>query len=355
METGGRWSSMADINRAKPTTPSGSQLHRSLVDIRVESTLAAEDLLDHGSPASCGLADPTLLDDDSDGNTEARDNGNDGNTVTPMTVDSNATGDTIEDPLYHQCRTARRTSYTDKLVSVSGDGTFGSFVSSQSPPIGNLTDHPGFCDTFHGSRIRSGTEIVNQSVSMSFDPSKLLCVTCKTEHPILGKKPTTVFFSDQNFITGMEGSNNSCLNVVLMEDTSLSDLCRLSVEIFGNVRLPEGSVLMFGSASYLARIGTGVYAKDWLALIANMEKTFLGVRICPLIPLILSDCPGFLARKITEMAAWLAVVYDNNPDGMLELWTAVAVATDKLSVGSVTLPNMDTYKVSLPQHYLPVA
>jgi hypothetical protein len=164
----------------------------------------------------------------------------------------------------------------------------------------------------------------------------------------LGKKPTTVFFSDQNFIAGMEGANNFCLNIVRMEDASLSDLCRLLVEIFGNIRLPEGSVLMFGSASYLARIGTGVYAKDWLALIANMEKTFLGVRICPLIPLILSDCPGSLACEISEMAAWLAVVYDNNPVGMLEPWTAVAIAKE-LSVGSVTLPNMDTYKVPLPQ------
>jgi hypothetical protein len=238
MESGGRWSSLADINRAGPSTPSGSRLHRSLVDIRSESTLAAEDLLDHGSLTSCGSADPTILDDDSDGATEARDNGNDGNTVTPMSVDSSVMGDTTEDPLYRQCRTARRTSFTDKLVSVLGDGTFGSFVSSQSPIIGNLTDHSGLCDTFHGSRIRSGTEIVNQSVSMSFDPSKLLCVTCKNEHPILGKKPMTVFFSDQNFIAGLEGGGNSCLNIVRMEDASLSDLCRLSVEILGNTRLP---------------------------------------------------------------------------------------------------------------------
>ncbi len=92
-----------------------------------------------------------------------------------------------------------------------------------------------------------------------------------------------------------------------------------------------------------------MYAKDWLALVANMEKNLPGVRICPLIPLIISDCPGSLAREISEMAAWLAVVYDNNPSGMLEPWTAVAVATEKLSVGSVTLPNMDTYKVPMPQ------
>jgi hypothetical protein len=94
MEPGGRWSSLADINRAGPSTPSRSRLHRSLVDIRSESTLAAEDLLDHGSLTSCGSADPTILDDDSDGAIEARDKGNDGNTVTPMSVDNSVTGDT---------------------------------------------------------------------------------------------------------------------------------------------------------------------------------------------------------------------------------------------------------------------
>jgi hypothetical protein len=62
-----------------------------------------------------------------------------------------------------------------------------------------------------------------------------------------------------------------------MEDASLSDLCRLSREIFGNVRFPEGSVLLFGSASYLARVGTGLYARDWISLVADFEKTVPGV------------------------------------------------------------------------------
>ncbi len=43
------------------------------------------------------------------------------------------------------------------------------------------------------------------------------------------------------------------------------DLCRLWGEIFGSIRFLEGSVLLFGSASYLARVGTSVYAKDWIA------------------------------------------------------------------------------------------
>jgi hypothetical protein len=100
----------------------------------------------------------------------------------------------------------------------------------------------------------------------------------------MGKKPVTVFFSDQNFISKLEGHNDSCLNIVRMEDASLSDLFKLAKEIFGNIRFPEGSVFQFGTASFLARVGTGTYACDWLSLVANTEKTWPGVRVCPLIP-----------------------------------------------------------------------
>jgi hypothetical protein len=74
---------------------------------------------------------------------------------------------------------------------------------------------------------------------------------------IMGKKTVTVFFSDQNFILRLEGHNDSCLNIVRMEDASVSDLFKLAKEIFGNIRFPEGSVFQFGSASFLARVGTG--------------------------------------------------------------------------------------------------
>jgi hypothetical protein len=367
MEAAGRWTSLANISTAgtSPTTeqPATHRLHRSLEDIRGHPQNTMGDILDHGSPASGGIPDPTLLDVDSDGQTDAQEIGyigsssnitdtirdNENLTVTPMAVDTGSTSDTSDNPLYLQCRTARRTGHNDKLVSITGDSTFGSCVSSQSPHIGNLPDHAGLNETFHGSRVREGSDTVNQSISVSFDPSKLVCVTCKTGHQILGKKPATVFFSDQNFIASMAGSGNTCLNIVRMEDASLSDLYRLSCEILGNTRLPEGSVLMFGSASYLSRVGSGLYAKDWTSLVSSIEKKFPGIRICPLIPLILTDSPGSLAREISEVAAWLATVYENNPLGLLEPWTAVAVAMESLSVGSVTLPNMDTYKVAMPQ------
>jgi hypothetical protein len=86
-----------------------------------------------------------------------------------------------------------------------------------------------------------------------------------------------------------------------------------------------------------------------LSVVSNSECTWPGVRICPLILLILSDCPGTPARELSELAAWLAIVYDNNPPRMQVPWAALVTTSENLSVGVTTLPRMDTNKIPLPQ------
>jgi hypothetical protein len=113
----------------------------------------------------------------------------------------------ILDPLYYQCKTARRMSFVDRLISVTNDGTFGTSVTSSSPQIAHLTDHDGLHNTFNGSRIKKGTETVNQSMSTSFDPNSLVCISCPSEHKIIGCVPITVAFSDQNFVANIAGQN----------------------------------------------------------------------------------------------------------------------------------------------------
>ncbi len=97
-------------------------------------------------PVSHGSADTALLDEDSDSQPSNNEAGaTEENIVTPMAVEDSAPGqsDNTSDPLYHQCKTAWRTAFVEKLVSVSGDRTFGSCVSSQASTIGNLTDDAG--------------------------------------------------------------------------------------------------------------------------------------------------------------------------------------------------------------------
>jgi hypothetical protein len=52
-----------------------------------------------------------------------------------------------------------------------------------------------------------------------------------------------------------------------MEDATLS-------ELFSNAAFPEGSIFMYGTASFLATAGTGMYASDWLSVVSHTEGTW---------------------------------------------------------------------------------
>jgi hypothetical protein len=80
-------------------------------------------------------------------------------------------------------------------------------------------------------------------------------------------------------------------------------------------------------------VGTGVYSGDWLSIVSHTSEVWPGVRVCPLIPMILSAGPGPLARELSEFAAWLATVYDNNLLGMQGPRAAVVSASENLSPG----------------------
>jgi hypothetical protein len=355
MERAGRSQSLVDLSCSGEAASNASITpvnHQSLLDLWSNTLHAGENLLDAGSPASPGCStdcDPTLLDNDSDSPETGNLAGDDGADVN-MIIDNVITDHPSSnvDPLYHQCKTARRMAYVEHLVSVTNDGTFGTIVTSPSSQIGHLTDHDNLENTFHGSRIQKGNITVNQSVSMSFDPANMSCITCKSEHKIMAGSPITVIFSDQNCVANIEGSNGSCISVVRQEDASLADLLDMSREIFENHKVPEGSVFLYGSASYLSRVGTGTYAGDWVTVVSRVEKLWRGIRVCPMIPMILLDCPGTLAREIAEIAAWFASIYENNPLGMYNTWSAAVSAIESLSVSGIALPHMDSYKISVP-------
>jgi hypothetical protein len=83
----------------------------------------------------------------------------------------------VMDSVYYQCRSARTMCQKDTLVSVSVDESFGKQVIVQSPNIGSFEDQDDIVNTFRGSRIMKGNEVVNESISASFDPAKLICIS----------------------------------------------------------------------------------------------------------------------------------------------------------------------------------
>jgi hypothetical protein len=125
MERAGRSRSLADLssNSGKVTdTPPAS--HLSLYDVRDPPRYHKENLLDHGSPpGSPGYStecDPSLLNIDSD-NPETSETTGDMSKDVKMIIDNvmDIDNNRSVDPLYHQCKTARRMSFVDRLV-ISG-------------------------------------------------------------------------------------------------------------------------------------------------------------------------------------------------------------------------------------------
>jgi hypothetical protein len=236
-------------------------------------------LLVAGSPIDDSVAgDDALLDYDSDDGsaqksltvpsdqaTSAMDIENE-NTTDPAAGPSNPSHSTVPDAMFHQCCSNRLSGFRENLVSISADDTYGKKLISPTVPIGSLEDHVGLKGTFHGSRMLRGNVTVNQSISLSFDPTSMTCLSCNTEHNVIGSKPLTMCFSDQNFVASLPFTDGNCISVVCVENSSLVELLEIAKEILINIKLPEGSMMLFGSASYLGRCGTSLYASDPLFL-----------------------------------------------------------------------------------------
>jgi hypothetical protein len=129
----------------------------------------------------------------------------------------------LMDPLYYQCRSARLAGFCDNLISISVDDTLGKKILAPSPVIGTFETHIGIEKTFHGSRVLKGGSVVNQSISCSFDPSNLVCVSCGNDHKIISSSPAVFVFADQNFVPSLSDSQKSCINITRIENTTLTN------------------------------------------------------------------------------------------------------------------------------------
>jgi hypothetical protein len=304
-------------------------------------------------PASChDEIDTRLLDYDSDTSRDTDEVSSALNTAAAAAMDIDQAAQPSPpskmDATYFQCRAARMSSHKDLLISVSQDESFGKTVTVQSASIGSFEDHGNLTTTFLGSQMMRGNTTVNQSISASIDPAKLSCISCENEHSIIGKDPFVVMFSDQNFVPTLNCTSRECISVVRIENSSQLELYEMAFEMFGSMNFPEGSVFLFGSVSHLSRSSTSIYAKDWTEVVALCTGKWHGVRICPLIPLITSECPGTIVRELCELKNWYSNVYDSNPLGFHEVWLEMVAAMEECSNGTTTLDVMDSYKLALP-------
>ena len=83
------------------------------------------------------------------------------------------------------------------------------------------------------------------NLSMSFDPKRMVCVTCSDEHVVLGSenKPVCIVLSDHNFSPCVPASwGESYLLVIRAEDGLLADLDNIFRDVFRDFTKPVGSL-----------------------------------------------------------------------------------------------------------------
>ncbi len=253
------------------------------------------------------------------------------------------------DFLYKQCSTARNASAQTVAIEVSDSPEFGLVTDKKLPKIGSLArDSEG---TFHGSRISHQGVTVNQSVSISFDPSNLHCMSCTAEHKIIQpNKPLIIAFADQNFVPSLPCENSKdCISVARMEDATLPDLATFALELLDRTRPPPGSILMFGSATHLARNGSTLYARDWVNLVARIKSVWPDTQIVPLYPIPRENCDCGLSREIAELTYWLVTVYKNCNLGLTDAWSVAAKKLSLSGIGENPLSKPETYTLAFPQ------
>ena len=253
---------------------------------------------------------------------------------------------------HHQCSAARRAALRVEAISISADATFGTTVTAEPELVGTLNPpgDVGVLRTYHGARSTRAGQTINQSISVSFDPSSLICFTCPTEHKVITMdKPGVMMLSDQNFVPVWPGTvPEGCVSIIRVDNPTLIELSEFFDEIFGNTVLPEGTVLLVGSTSYLHRVGVGAYAREWTRLVGESGRRWPGVRVGPLIPIIREDMPGNVSREIIELAFWYHRMYTGMIHGLTGPWTMLVNKLIAFSAGGTCLTSPDNYTLSLP-------
>ncbi len=95
-------------------------------------------------------------------------------------------------------------------------------------------------------------------------------------------------------------------------------------------------------------MGTSLYVKDWGEVVTLSSENWCGIRVCPLIPLIITECLGNIVREISELALWFETVYDTSPQGLHDTWMSLVTAMESCSTSVTSLDVLESYKIAVP-------
>jgi len=252
---------------------------------------------------------------------------------------------------YIQCRSARIQSTTSPAVECSTGRDFGKLIPVQHEKVGNL-NLAGDRDlekTFRGSRVTSKGDVVNQVISLSFDPATLMCTVCKKEHSIIPSDDSelAIMVSDQNFVPALSG-RSSCVPVIRMEDPTLKELFEICVEILDRYSLPNGTLFLVGSLSHLCEMGSTIFSLDWIRMVKDFNHRWKHVKVGPLPPVLREATSATTTKVLAEIWTWFKEMYGTSINFPARAWDRAITALADNTEQNLDLANREVYKIALP-------
>ena len=269
-----------------------------------------------------------------------------------MEVDGTSPASTVasvRDQTYNQCKSAREAASKVIIYNLSRDDNCMSEEIATVKSYGT-TEGGAECKNFSGSRLTHAGTDVHQSISCSFDPANLKCITCDLEHSIVNAQKTlTLCIADQHFVPDLSGGAGGCISVARMEDASLPDLVTFCLELLDRQSPPSGSIILLGSATFLMRHGVTCYAQEWVNAMCRLKSRWPDITVLPLVPIPLFDCEVGLARDLCELATWLRSVYAESTHGLSATWQTAVKLYNKFSDNFAVFDVSEYYNIALPE------
>ncbi len=169
--------------------------------------------------------------------------------------------------------------------------TIGGIASGQDPTECRCFFNPGDNRTL---RSVYKEDVTSGSVSsMSFNPVSWMCTSCPRSHSVFEVKSgeggraggrTVIVLCDQNFPAVLPSIENHCLTIMRLDTGTIEELIDLFLKISKNVTVPEGTVILVGSISLLARVGVHGYSSACINAKRRPAGAIKGSVVIPFIP-----------------------------------------------------------------------
>ena len=255
------------------------------------------------------------------------------------------------DATYVQCKASRTAGLRCHATDTSLGHTAGKTTVLVKDRVGSLdlAGDTDFGSTFRGSRVSSNGNLVNQNISVSFDPATLKCTSCASQHSILPTNGSglVVMVSDQNFVSCLSG-HDSCVPIIRVEDASLLELTDMLFEILDRYPIPPGTLFLVNSISHLSKVGTTRFAYDWIEACNRLTQRWRQARVGPLTPLLREDCNSSVGRQIIEIGTWFSTIYSDSPVYAKGAWKKVFKCLSCPEEQGLDLGHREVYSVALP-------